>query len=304
MGRHKMTQEATKIPQPPAAPGKGGLRTRGITHDKLAADSPLVSIITISFNSAATIERAICSVLKQSYRGIEYIIVDGASWDATVKIIRRYEDRIDYWQSEKDRGISDAFNKGIKLSTGSILGILNSDDWYEKDAVLNAVKAFSEDQDAAIVHGNLRLHHNEKYLFTIRPQEDVSSLRTEMVCNHPTCFVRREVYDKCGLFNTKLKYAMDHELLLRAYLAGFKFRYSPGVTANMQLGGRGDIKALSGFREVRDTSIAMGCPKLLAYMVFFRKAVRNFLRDRLGIQNPLRRWSRRADSSKFVEKSD
>src|SRR5258705_5340519 len=101
--------------------------------------TPLVSIITIVYNGEKYIEDSIRSVINQSYKNIEYIIIDGGSSDNTVSIIKKYEKQIAFWISEKDKGISDAFNKGIAKATGEIIGILNSDDWYERDTVAKAV---------------------------------------------------------------------------------------------------------------------------------------------------------------------
>ncbi len=107
--------------------------------------SPLLSVITATYNDELYIQDAIDSILNQTYRDFEYIIVDGGSKDETLNIINKYEDKIAYWKSEKDNGIGDAFNKGIQLSTGSIIGIINSDDWYETGAVEKIVDGLAFD---------------------------------------------------------------------------------------------------------------------------------------------------------------
>jgi glycosyltransferase involved in cell wall biosynthesis len=112
------------------------------------------SIITVSFNSVHTIEKTILSVLNQTYKNFEYIIIDGGSNDGTVDIIKKYEDKLNYWISEKDLGISDAFNKGINASKGKIIGILNSDDWYE----LNALEIIDQIEEGDVYVGSLKYH--------------------------------------------------------------------------------------------------------------------------------------------------
>ena len=120
-----------------------------------------VSIITVSYNSAETIQDIIDSVRRQTYPHIEYIVVDGGSTDGTVDILRENEEVIDRWISEPDDGIYDAMNKGIRMSTGDIVEILNSDDWYKPEAVETAVRAFEEHDDTDLVHGAMNVW-NEK----------------------------------------------------------------------------------------------------------------------------------------------
>ncbi|HEX5026205.1 MAG TPA: glycosyltransferase family 2 protein, partial [Agriterribacter sp.] len=119
---------------------------------------PLVSIITIVYNGEKFIEKCIQSVLDQSYPNIEYIVIDGGSSDHTVDIIERYTASIKHWISEKDKGISDAFNKGLKRATGEIVGMINADDWYEPNTVEKIVQ---EIDDFDIVYGDLRLWKND-----------------------------------------------------------------------------------------------------------------------------------------------
>ena len=113
-----------------------------------------VSIVTVSYNCEATIEQTIQSVLSQDYDNVEYIIIDGGSTDGTIEIIRRYESNIAYWNSEPDRGISDAFNKGINCCTGEIVGILNADDLYLPGTVSTVVQAFQDNPEAGVVFGD------------------------------------------------------------------------------------------------------------------------------------------------------
>jgi glycosyltransferase involved in cell wall biosynthesis len=166
-------------------------------------DHPLVSIITVVYNGQQYIEDVIKSVLNQSYKNIEYIIIDGGSTDNTLAIIKKYENQISYWISEKDEGISDAFNKGIQRSKGEIIGIINSDDWYEKDAV---EKVVAKIKDADVVYSDMQLWKNDEKDFIVKG--DHQFLTKEMTVNHPSVFVRKECYTQFGLFDTQYELAM------------------------------------------------------------------------------------------------
>lgn len=203
-----------------------------------------VSIITVCLNSEKTIEKAILSVIGQTYRNIEYIVVDGGSTDRTLEIVRAYEDRIAYWISEPDRGLYDAMNKGIRRASGHIVGILNSDDWYEPDAVKQAVKRFAE-TGADIVHGDLLVEFGRQGEgYRVAPGARADDLFFHMIYNHPTVFVKADLYAKYGLFDLRYRIAADYELLLRLYVNGAKFAYLPRAVAHFGMGG------LSGDRRL------------------------------------------------------
>lgn len=173
-----------------------------------------VSIITVSYNSEKTIKRTIESVLHQTYKNIEYIIIDGASTDHTVDIVKGYEK--DFcgrlvWVSEPDAGVYYAMNKGIEKASGELIGILNSDDYYEPDAVENMVSALGKEK-YQILYGFMRtLKNGEEYSIAIRTHKD---LRNGMIA-HPTCFVTRQTYADLGMYNTKYKSVADYDFMLR-----------------------------------------------------------------------------------------
>lgn len=207
-------------------------------------DRPLVSIVTIVYNGELHLEQTIKAVLDQSYSPVEYIIIDGGSTDNSLNIIKRYESRLGGWLSEKDHGISDAFNKGLKMVHGEIIGIINADDWYEPLAIEKAVAALN---NADIAYGDLRLIKDGKTDFILRG--DHQYLKSEMTINHPTVFVRKECYDHFGIFDEKYKCAMDYDLLLRFSVKGCRFAYVPEVLANMRWDGVSDSKWLLGCKE-------------------------------------------------------
>ena len=125
--------------------------------------APLISVITVSYNAVTTIEQTILSVINQTYSNIEYIIIDGGSTDGTVDIIRKYADRIAYWVSEPDKGIYDAMNKGTKKANGEYIAFLNSDDWYELDAV-SIIAQFADGKND-LISGIIKLYKNDLFLW-------------------------------------------------------------------------------------------------------------------------------------------
>jgi len=177
-------------------------------------DNILVSIITVCYNSEKTIEGTIQSVLNQTYSNIEYIIVDGASQDATLDIVREYEAAFAGRMkliSEPDHGIYDAMNKGIKCARGELVGIINSDDYYEKDAVEKMVSHMSRDK-LQILYGVTRALRDGV--------EDSISIYSHhflqyRTISHPSCFVTKKVYDTYGGYDTKYSYVADYDFMLR-----------------------------------------------------------------------------------------
>lgn len=205
---------------------------------------PLVSIITIAYNSAANIEATIKSVLAQTYPHIEYIIIDGGSTDGTADIIRRFLHHIKYWVSEKDSGISHAFNKGLARASGEIIGILNASDVYLPDAVAIAVNAL---QSTDIAYGDLRYEKQSRFVYTQKGNHNL--LKNEMSVNHPTVFIKSKWYKDFGGFDEHLRCAMDYDLMLRFYLKGAKFANTNKVMAVMSLDGISDSNWLRGCKE-------------------------------------------------------
>jgi glycosyltransferase involved in cell wall biosynthesis len=215
---------------------QGGRRTHGL-HPP-AGDGPLVSIVTVVYNGAATLERTIQSVLSQSHPRIEYIVVDGGSTDGTLDILRRYEDRLDLWTSARDKGIYDAMNKGIGLCTGDWIGLINADDWYPADAVERAMAAADEAPKANIIHGDILIHYPNGTSKVKHPKPSGFLLRYwEMTLNHPSFFVRRSYYSGRA-FNTAFRVGGDHHWTLRAWLeTPDHFHYVPAVLAHFSVGG-------------------------------------------------------------------
>lgn len=210
-----------------------------------------VSIITVTYNSAATFEETVLSVIAQTYRDIEYIVVDGGSTDGTLDIINKYKHRIAMSVSEKDDGLYDALNKGIKLASGDIIGILHSDDFYCDNSVIgNYVEVF-EKSGADAVYANLYYVHRQNTAKIIRKWRSGVYTRQAFKLGwmppHPTFFVKKHCYTTYGLFDTSFRTAADYELMLRfiekhhiklSYLNKFTVYMRTGGTSNKALSNR------------------------------------------------------------------
>lgn len=202
-----------------------------------------ISIITVSYNSATTIRDTIESVLAQGYKDIEYIVVDGASKDSTMAIVNEYSDKISKIVSEPDKGIYDAMNKGISFATGDVIGILNSDDFYESDDVIESVvERFSSSQDSQLVFGDI-VFVNANDLGTVtrfygaehfRPWK----LRFGWMPPHPATFVRAGAYKEIGPYSVEYKISADYEMFVRLLLVHrYKFSRLDKVLVRMRAGG-------------------------------------------------------------------
>lgn len=212
-----------------------------------------VSIITVSLNAINTIEQTILSVLNQSYKNIEYIIIDGQSADGTIDIIKKYEKRLSYYVSEPDAGLYDAMNKGIGHAAGDIIGIINSDDWYEPDAVEKAVRCFM-DRDAELVYGRTWIV-DRKGNRTIDRKRTIDQIWYTTAIMHATVFVKHDIYKKHGMFDLKYKIASDYDLLLRFYASGVRFEYIDEVISNFRYGGISSVNYLEGSKEGKQISL-------------------------------------------------
>lgn len=240
--------------------------------------SEKVSIITISFNSEQVIEKTIKSVLGQSYRPLEYVFVDGASKDKTVNRIKEYipileEKGIEVkFISEPDKGISDAFNKGIIMATGSIIGITNADDAIAENATEEIASNFPQDID--VYYGNLLWVDNERGISYIRKSsENLRDLKIRLKILHPATYVRRSAYEKYGVYNTDFKYCMDKELLARMQRKGAKFQYCDQVFSIVTAGGVSDKNLRGVIEEGKRIAVENGIPKIAVEFIFWKNSV-------------------------------
>ncbi|MCU0334000.1 MAG: glycosyltransferase [Chitinophagaceae bacterium] len=201
-----------------------------------------VSIITVCFNSAQTIEATFQSVLGQSYGNIEYLVVDGASTDGTQVLIQRYSHFISRWVSEPDGGLYDAMNKGLALATGDVIGILNSDDVYAHANVVEHVVAEMSRTNADCLYGDLEYVAPNDLQRVVRHwragRGGAKHFYWGWMPPHPTFFARKEVYQQCGNFDLRFPVASDYEFMLRAMVKmNCKTAYLPEIMVKMRMGG-------------------------------------------------------------------
>lgn len=210
----------------------------------MMAELPLVSIITPSYNQGEFLEQTIQSVLNQSYPKIEYLVIDGGSQDQSLEIIRRFSDRLDYWESNPDRGQAEAINKGLLRAKGHILGWLNSDDILLPSSVSLVVNTLIDHPEIDVVYGRLnRIDEGGKLVPTpVLPKDRVTFEAAhaigECVVNQPGCFWRRRMTERVGYLDESLRYVMDYEYWLRMLVAGAKFKRLDETLAAFRLSSR------------------------------------------------------------------
>lgn len=206
-----------------------------------------ISIITVTFNSGATVRDTIESVLKQEYKDYEYLMIDGGSKDNTVDIIKEYEPKFEgrmRWISEKDEGMYDGINKGIKMATGDVVGIINSDDFYHRVDIFDIVyKAFEENKDVQAIYGDVRFVHPDNLDKTVRYYSCKHwkpwRFRFGFMPAHPTFFTYKENFEKYGYYQYDYHIAADYELLIRfLYTNKLPAKYVPVDFMKMRTGGR------------------------------------------------------------------
>jgi glycosyltransferase involved in cell wall biosynthesis len=232
---------------------------------------PLVSIITVTYNAQNSLLQTMKSVFSQTYLNIEYLIIDGGSTDGTVDVIREHESKITSWLSEKDGGIYDAMNKGIRLAKGELIGMINAGDYYEPDAVESMVEAYIHNKGYGIFHGNINLLNEDGTFFKLKkPNTDLSLFYKGMSLFHPTFFVQKSVYEKIGLYDLQFSIAADFDFILRNYLLGTKFYYVDQVIADFKQGGVSVRNKTKTNIECRDILYKNGYSKDIVEPVFKR----------------------------------
>jgi len=228
--------------------GEGGLRTKEY-FKRSFNDKPLVSIITIVFNGHKHLEQTIQSVLNQSYDNIEYIVIDGGSTDGTLDIIKKHEHAIDYWVSEPDSGISDAFNKGIIASTGKWINFMNcADHFASPNAIEEFISHIDDNADVIFARANV-VDSTGKILLTAGRPFDQEKFYRRMTIPHQSAFHNKRYFQQYGLFDKTLKAGMVYELLLRKQPLATVFIYE--TISNMLAGGVHETEDYLRLREAR-----------------------------------------------------
>lgn len=204
-----------------------------------------ISLITACYNSGSTLRDTMESVLRQTYHDIEYIIVDGASKDDTMDLVREYESRFEgrlRWISEPDKGIYDAMNKGFAMASGDVIGILNSDDYFSSNDILARVASEMSDESLDAVYGDIHFVNDEDLTKCVRYYSSRYFRRWQMRLGfmpaHPSFYCRRRVYDEYGVFNASYRVSADFELLLRLiFIHRIRIKYLPLDFVTMRTGG-------------------------------------------------------------------
>ena len=221
-----------------------------------------VSIITVTYNSEKYLKDCIDSVIIQNYPDIEHIIVDGGSTDGTVDIIKSYGNKVSQWLSEKDSGMYDALNKGMKMATGEIIGILNSDDMlYSPNGIREIVKSFKDNQVDS-VYGDLAYVEQEETRRVLRYWKGFQYKRLRFLFGwmpaHPTFYVRKEIIDQLGGYETHYFSACDYEFMLRyLYKHRISSYYLPKLVVKMRVGGASNVTMARRLRANRRDYLAM-----------------------------------------------
>lgn len=260
------------------------MKTNKIKPTIKANKNPLISIITVVYNGDKYLEQTIKSVINQTYKNIEYIIIDGGSTDRTLEIIEKYEKQIDYWISEPDEGLYDAMNKGIRKANGDLIGMINSDDWYELDAVSHVVKSLLDNPNKGVFHGDM-------YLISDKSKKILRSFNSSkfkfkyygMTYAHPTFFVSKRIYSKYQ-YNTRLKTISDYQFSLEVFLDDSKtYCYIDRPLANYRFGGLSDTIAtnkllIDGFKARKNAGLNMFQNMfsfLIRFVVFYSYKLKN-----------------------------
>jgi glycosyltransferase involved in cell wall biosynthesis len=244
-----------------------------------------ITIITVCYNRKATIENAIKSVLEQNYHNIEYIIIDGNSTDGTKEIIESYRDRVSQYISEPDKGMYDAINKGLKLATGDVIGLMHSDDeFYDKNAIRRVAARFNYDSSIDGVYGDGVYVSNDKEERLVRNRIggifSLKKVKEGWLPLHPTVYLKKDIIDKYGFYNLDFKIASDTEFLLR-YLYKYKIKmsYINAYIVKMRMGGM-STNLKRAFEVLYEDYKIYKFHGLLAFLVVFLKktsALRQYL---------------------------
>jgi len=214
----------------------GGLRNRGLIK-KSTDQKPLISIVTVVYNAASTLEATILSTIHQTYENFEYIIVDGGSTDGTLDIIKKYEDRIDYWISEPDKGLYYAMNKGINLANGDWINFMNSgDSFYQNEVLTEMFKQAHQDVD--VIYGDVMFSFDGTNAVHVKART-LDYFWKGMPFVHQTSFVRTALMKKHP-FDVYYKLIADYSSLYNMYLDGAKFKYLEKIVCNFRAGGLSD----------------------------------------------------------------
>jgi glycosyltransferase involved in cell wall biosynthesis len=230
-----------------------------------ATQRPRVTLITVALNASRTLEHTIASIQAQTFADLEHVVVDGGSNDGTIELLRSKLRAQDYWISEPDLGISDAFNKGVALAAGDLIQFVNADDWLSPDQVAIAVRGL-DTTGADFVFGDVIFYREGRpdFRYVGEPGYAKAIRRRMPALNHATALVRRDAFERIGLFDLRYRCAMDYDWFLRLHLAGGRGRYLPDLVGHMNHDGVSNLAYLRTSREVEAIAVAHGRNRHLA----------------------------------------
>ena len=248
----------------------------------VSGNAPFISVITVCFNAADYIEQCMESVLGQTFEDMEYIVIDGGSDDGTTAIIERYRDQLSYYHSGPDRGIADAFNKGLAAARGRWIVFLNADDCYTSPDVLDSMSDILRQNDHLdLVYGEVQIIKRQHTVSPISPRIGGKwrwrDFRLRSTIPHPAAFTHYRFFERYGNFDEDFRNALDYELYLRA---GDQLQslFVPRLLAWMRDGGMSKDDALRSYRESRQAQIRnRAFHPLIVWFVFMIYSVRLFL---------------------------
>ncbi|MCF8007984.1 MAG: glycosyltransferase [Methylovulum sp.] len=252
---------------------EGGMRFKGVKKES-QPHKPLITIITATFNAAEHLPHTIKSIRELTYDNIQWIVVDGASKDSTVELIQQNEDVIDYWISEPDTGIADAWNKGLKLTTGDGVLILNAGDTYTKDAISLLSNSFHPKKITCASSNIVTKEGKVIDVFRARPWK----LWYGMHVPHNWCLVPTAFYIELGGY-PEIKYSMDFSWFYNYYrqYGTDGFIVLDDILGNYSLGGISDIHSFDGFKTNARIMVKKGCSPFIAWSICFVYAIKHYV---------------------------
>jgi glycosyltransferase involved in cell wall biosynthesis len=212
-------------------------------------EKPFFTIITIVLNGEEFIERAIQSVINQTIKDYEYIIIDGGSVDGTLAILEKYKEDIDIIISEPDRGISHAFNKGIELASGEFIAFINSDDYFVESCLEIVAGCYRRNPNYEVFCGAVDFYDGGQFL--VKTHSFPEKIKAESSIHQSSCFIKRTVFDTHLPFNEELKYAMDYEFFLRLYIEKVKYYATSQTLSRRDVNGLTGKHSFKAFKELK-----------------------------------------------------
>lgn len=278
---------------------EGGLRLQELF--KTSSDKkPLITVVTVVYNGAEFLEDAIKSVIEQSYDNVEYIIVDGGSTDGTLELIRKYEHAIDYWVSEPDSGIYDAMNKGLKLASGSIVGMLNADDFLEKNAAERIFKSFHDGVD--FVYSDINMVDLRGHIISVKQVEEPlgKALPYRMPFGHQSLYVHRTTINDVGVYDTQYRLSADLDFVCRIVESKKTGVRVSGVLASFRVGGASG--GLKTFLETRRIAVRYGMHPLVSWVRLGESLIK--ISVHRALPQVVSDWFRRVIGSRYKAPDD